>query len=207
MARSRMLGSMADNRSTRSRIHAGPLVWDFPQAGLCSASELDALIEWSRFDTPANSQPGSQPSTSAIRVNELAVGGFTPRSHAVMLETEQPERVARSSCVIPRLFLRARNLSENVATNSFLHFFCKCRLTDSHISANTLCRFMHHPTEKASTRYKTLRAKLIARGFTLRSFAQHHGYAYPTVYCAARGSRNGVKSVSILTHLEEVANA
>lgn len=66
---------------------------------------------------------------------------------------------------------------------------------------------MHRTNEKASSRYNSLRARLVARGFTIRSFAQHHGYAYPTVYCAARGTRAGVVSAKILRHLEEVAHA
>lgn len=66
---------------------------------------------------------------------------------------------------------------------------------------------MHHAEKKASRRYRDLRSRLIARGYTLRSFAITHGYPYPTVYNAARGDRHGVKTLKIAQHLEEVAYA
>lgn len=66
---------------------------------------------------------------------------------------------------------------------------------------------MRNTKAKASPAYKALRARLIEKGMTLRSFAAAHGLPYPTVYCAARGTRAGIKSVQIRRRLEEVANA
>ena len=52
--------------------------------------------------------------------------------------------------------------------------------------------------------YKSLRAELIHRGFTLRSFALANGYSVPTVYMAARGDRSGIISTKIRNHLEQI---
>lgn len=49
-----------------------------------------------------------------------------------------------------------------------------------------------------------MRAALIHRGFTLRSFALANGYSVPTVYMAARGERAGVIAIKIRNHLEEI---
>ena len=57
-------------------------------------------------------------------------------------------------------------------------------------------------------KYRQLRARLIARGLTLRSFARKHGFKQATVYAAARGDRAGVESYRINQKLtEELANA
>lgn len=53
--------------------------------------------------------------------------------------------------------------------------------------------------------YRRLRASLIHRGYTLRSFALRHGYSISTVTMAARGERNGVVASRIRRHLEELA--
>ena len=56
----------------------------------------------------------------------------------------------------------------------------------------------------AGCSYETLRAKLIHRGLTLRSFAIRKGYSVQTVYSAAKRKRHGVKSVQIIKELEEL---
>lgn len=66
---------------------------------------------------------------------------------------------------------------------------------------------MQRTPKKASPGFATLRAKLIERGYTIRSAAKLLGHPYPTVYCAARGTRAGVKSVQILNQLEGIAYA
>lgn len=60
---------------------------------------------------------------------------------------------------------------------------------------------------KARTNYRELRAQLIRRGYTLRTFAQRFGFNEQTVYSAAKGLRHGVMSVRIRAKLEEVAYA
>lgn len=62
-------------------------------------------------------------------------------------------------------------------------------------------------SRKAMTNYRDLRWRLIRAGYSLRSFALAFGYKIPTVYCAARGTRAGVISRKILSHMEEIANA
>lgn len=52
--------------------------------------------------------------------------------------------------------------------------------------------------------YRKLKASLIHRGYTLRSFALAHGYCVPTVYMAARGKRSGIIATKIRRHLEEL---
>lgn len=66
---------------------------------------------------------------------------------------------------------------------------------------------MQRTPKKASPGFATLRARLIQRGYTIRSAAKLLGQPYPTVYCAARGTRSGVKSVQILNQLEGIAYA
>lgn len=61
--------------------------------------------------------------------------------------------------------------------------------------------------QKANRNYRDLRAELIRAGYTLRSFATAFGYRYPSVYCAARGTRAGVVTTKIREHLEQIANA
>lgn len=61
--------------------------------------------------------------------------------------------------------------------------------------------------KNATRNYRELRARLIRAGYTLRSFARQHGYAVPSVYCAARGTRAGVITTKIRQHLEELINA
>lgn len=57
-------------------------------------------------------------------------------------------------------------------------------------------------------KYRQLRARLVARGMTLRSFAHKHGFKQATVYAAARGDRAGIESYRITQKLqEELANA
>lgn len=56
------------------------------------------------------------------------------------------------------------------------------------------------------TSYRALRASLIHRGYTLRSFALANGYSVPTVYMAARGLRSGIIASRIRRHLEELIN-
>lgn len=55
--------------------------------------------------------------------------------------------------------------------------------------------------------YAELRARLIKRGYTLRSFALRFGYSVPTVYFAARGLRAGVQSSRISKHLKRIVHA
>jgi hypothetical protein len=55
--------------------------------------------------------------------------------------------------------------------------------------------------------YRALRANLIHRGFSLRSFALAFHYAPPTVYAAARRQRAGKQTMKIRKHLEEIAYA
>jgi hypothetical protein len=55
---------------------------------------------------------------------------------------------------------------------------------------------------RAKTEYSDLRASLINRGTNLRQWAAQNNYALTTVYAAARGSRNGIKSVQIKRKLE-----
>ena len=54
----------------------------------------------------------------------------------------------------------------------------------------------------AITKYRQLRNRLLDRGYTLRSWALHHDYKPTTVYAAARGSRNGIKTRQIRRELE-----
>lgn len=64
--------------------------------------------------------------------------------------------------------------------------------------------------EKSSHRtsdYDELRARLLLKGYTLRSFALRHNYQIPTVYDAARGTRGGIISTRISQHLKQVAYA
>jgi len=58
-----------------------------------------------------------------------------------------------------------------------------------------------------STDYRTIRAKLLTRGMTLRGFALENGYGVQTVYDAAKGRRAGPTSMIILQQLEELSNA
>lgn len=62
-------------------------------------------------------------------------------------------------------------------------------------------------SQKARTKYRELRARLIRKGYTLRSFARSFGFNEQTVYSAAQGKRAGVVSVQIQTKLEEIAYA
>lgn len=59
---------------------------------------------------------------------------------------------------------------------------------------------------KANKKYRTLRAKLIARGTNLKRFAEAKGYPLTTVYYAASGSRAGVTAVRIHQEILEAAN-
>ena len=54
--------------------------------------------------------------------------------------------------------------------------------------------------------YPALRARLIERGLTLRSFALTHGYSIPTTYMAARGDRRGIIATRIRKHLEKICH-
>jgi len=65
----------------------------------------------------------------------------------------------------------------------------------------------NNASKKHSQQYAELRARLIQRGFTLRSFAMQHGYSIPTVYHAARGLRCGIISTRIINHLNQIAYA
>lgn len=58
-----------------------------------------------------------------------------------------------------------------------------------------------------TTSYPDIRARLIQRGYTLRSFALAFGYSIPTTYCAARGTRAGVQTTRIRNHLLKFAYA
>jgi len=58
-----------------------------------------------------------------------------------------------------------------------------------------------------STDYRTLRAKLLTQGMTLRMFALENGYGVQTVYDAAKGRRAGPTAMLILQQLEEMTNA
>jgi hypothetical protein len=84
-------------------------------------------------------------------------------------------------------------------------FFLKKVLTDLLFMCNVVSR-LHDMTNSASKKtrqYRKLKASLIHRGYTLRSFAAAHGYSAPTVYMAARGQRHGIISVRIQRHLRE----
>lgn len=61
--------------------------------------------------------------------------------------------------------------------------------------------------KKGPQNYDQLRAALIRRGYSLRSWAATAGYPVTTVYGAARGERSGIKAVKIRTELEEFAYA
>lgn len=54
-----------------------------------------------------------------------------------------------------------------------------------------------------NTKYDRLRSRLLLQGYTIRSWALKHGHQPNTVYQAAKGKRNGVKSVPIRRQLEE----
>jgi gp16 family phage-associated protein len=58
--------------------------------------------------------------------------------------------------------------------------------------------------QNASKNYQRLRSKLIARGFTLRSWALKNGFPPNTVYGAARGQRSGVKATLIRNRLIKI---
>jgi hypothetical protein len=60
---------------------------------------------------------------------------------------------------------------------------------------------------ESTENYQNLKGRLISRGFTLRSFALLHGFKIPTVYKAAKGSRNGIIATRIRRKLEEVSGA
>jgi hypothetical protein len=55
--------------------------------------------------------------------------------------------------------------------------------------------------------FKELRAKLLKRGHSLRSFAITHGYKVQTVYSAAKRTRAGRKSLPIFEHICRFVNA
>lgn len=53
--------------------------------------------------------------------------------------------------------------------------------------------------------YRTLKAALLLKGYTLRSWALERGYNPNTVYNAARGIRHGRKSAPIAKELASFA--
>jgi hypothetical protein len=56
--------------------------------------------------------------------------------------------------------------------------------------------------DRNARKYRELKATLISRGYTLRSWALAHGYKPTTVYGAASGVRAGIKSIRIRKQLE-----
>jgi transcriptional regulator with XRE-family HTH domain len=59
---------------------------------------------------------------------------------------------------------------------------------------------------RANQKYLSLRALLLQRGYTLRRFAKRFGFAQRTVYAAARGDRNGLKSARILKKIGQITD-
>jgi hypothetical protein len=55
---------------------------------------------------------------------------------------------------------------------------------------------------KVKDKYKGLRVALIAKGTTLKRWAESRDYPLSTVYDAAKGNRGGIKAVKILRELE-----
>jgi predicted transcriptional regulator len=53
--------------------------------------------------------------------------------------------------------------------------------------------------------YETLRSALIERGTNLKRFAEENDIPITSVYYAAKGKRNGIKSVKIQKALEALA--
>ncbi len=60
---------------------------------------------------------------------------------------------------------------------------------------------------KSNLKYRKLRSKLIEKGITLQGWAASKGLPQTTVYGAASGERNGIKSTAIRLQLEELAYA
>lgn len=57
-------------------------------------------------------------------------------------------------------------------------------------------------SQNANQNYRDLRAKLIAKGYTFRSWAKKRGHAVGSVYNAVRGTRCGIKATKIRRELE-----
>ena len=60
---------------------------------------------------------------------------------------------------------------------------------------------------KSNHKYLKLRSRLIEKGITLKAWAKAHSLPQTTVYAAATGERNGVKTTAIRLQLEELAYA
>lgn len=58
-------------------------------------------------------------------------------------------------------------------------------------------------TANRKRKYLRRRAKLLAKGHTVVSWAEQQGYHPQTVYSALKGARNGVLSNKIRTEIDE----
>lgn len=63
----------------------------------------------------------------------------------------------------------------------------------------------HKRTNKKFSTYETLASRLKDRGTNFRRFAIARGYAFQTVYSAARGERDGIVTRKIRRELEALA--